>query len=783
MAEENSKQENSSLIEEVNYSDRKPSSSSQEMNSTVSDNFSDTKDDISDRRRSSDSQVSQSGQLVNEDESSTPTSGTDYQSCSNPSTPERATSSERRTSVTSTTDLMTNVKMSANVATKLNQMRVSVENLDVISQISCEDEISDTGATLPHQDSVAAGDSPQVVRKVSLTPSLRQIFPYISCLPFENNIVFCFVLSVWDNIVGPQTVYVWKRKSFPSQKTFDDLLDEKEDIEVGEESVEIDRVGSQLKRMSQGSVTQDNTSNSHDFKKVEKLHSRKLSTSVSLSENHTPVHGEKNHLNRSGNVSTTSRGNRKTSLPKEMKLYSKSLENVSAGKCYADQNLSQKDVQKSESVSGNRSTHRSGDAAEDERPVGHTKRTIDTSLRSASIASVDSASLDTDGQEFGGSWTCGRGRLRMAMVARYVTEHSVAVGQVGMSSEKITTSFLVVPHQGIIIVAARFIVIEDECGVPYCLSMVVPLDEYDYFLPLTQPVTTWLITIAASTRLLITKHGLEGGGMVRSKLVELCDVLVALRSASLDQYPLIPAGRPPDDRRLAEIILTSHLQTLGSTVVVADSPNAANKVVMWIAQFSDPSDLHVSRLCLSYTQWPFHPGLSIQGIVRSANGEVNLSAQKLIQSSRPLTVVDINRGTVKQTGAPDVHARRNNSALHQELLSLWHDLPDVSAPSESLLEPVRGAAPLVKRFLQDYDRLSSCENTVRQNFIRAFLRSLQYSALAVITWTQQEWSVQRRRSGYGSLRRALCSVFDYDDSDLRIILAQAELLQPGFYTY
>lgn len=77
------------------------------------------------------------------------------------------------------------------------------------------------------------------------------------------------------------------------------------------------------------------------------------------------------------------------------------------------------------------------------------------------------------------------------------------------------------------------------------------------------------------------QHGLKGGKLVKDKLVELCEVLVALRSASLDQYPLTPAGQPPDDRRFAEVILTSHLQTMGSTVVVADSPNAANKVRDW----------------------------------------------------------------------------------------------------------------------------------------------------------------------------------------------------------
>lgn len=44
-------------------------------------------------------------------------------------------------------------------------------------------------------------------------------------------------------------------------------------------------------------------------------------------------------------------------------------------------------------------------------------------------------------------------------------------------------------------------------------------------------------------------------------------------------------------------------------------------------------------------------------------------------------------------------------------------------------------------------------------------------------------SAQQRRSGYGSLRRALLSVFDMDELDLRVILAQAEILEPGFYSY
>ena len=57
----------------------------------------------------------------------------------------------------------------------------------------------------------------------------------------------------------------------------------------------------------------------------------------------------------------------------------------------------------------------------------------------------------------------------------------------------------------------------------------------------------------------------------------------------------------------------------------------------------------------------------------------------------------------------------------------------------SLFLPVKAVAPLVRKFLHDYDRLGSCEAAVQQNFITSFLRSLQYTALALITWTQHEW--------------------------------------------
>lgn len=156
----------------------------------------------------------------------------DYVSCTNSVLPEEA---ENNSSVVMPSEAACNVKMSANMATKLSQMRISRESLNDSTENSCEDMIDEVNEH-PHLGPEMQTSTPG--RGPSQKPVLRQVFPCNSCLPFENNIVFCFVLSVWDNIVGPQTVHVWKRKSFPTQKTFDDVF---EDVEVGEDLMNVRR--------------------------------------------------------------------------------------------------------------------------------------------------------------------------------------------------------------------------------------------------------------------------------------------------------------------------------------------------------------------------------------------------------------------------------------------------------------------------------------------------------------------------------------------------------------
>lgn len=157
----------------------------------------------------------------------------EYISCTNSVVPDEASS---RPSPVVPPEPTCNVKMSANMASKLNQMRESRESL--VDNTENGEDLIDEMHEQPHMDPDAQSASSN-----SQKPLLRQVFPCNSCLPFENNIVFCFVLSVWDNIVGPQTVNVWKRKSFPTQKTFDDLFEG--EVELGEDLTNIRRASIQ----------------------------------------------------------------------------------------------------------------------------------------------------------------------------------------------------------------------------------------------------------------------------------------------------------------------------------------------------------------------------------------------------------------------------------------------------------------------------------------------------------------------------------------------------------
>lgn len=90
-----------------------------------------------------------------------------------------------------------NLGMSKNIATQLNHLTLK-SNTKELCDLNCETSMNEL---CKHH----------AKRNLNLRSTPKQVFPNMPCLP-PDSIIFCFVVSVWDNIVGPQTVYVWHKK-------------------------------------------------------------------------------------------------------------------------------------------------------------------------------------------------------------------------------------------------------------------------------------------------------------------------------------------------------------------------------------------------------------------------------------------------------------------------------------------------------------------------------------------------------------------------------------------
>ncbi|KAL7637034.1 UNVERIFIED_CONTAM: hypothetical protein RMT77_012792 [Armadillidium vulgare] len=555
---------------------------------------------------------------------------------------------------------------SENIASnKCSRKGLYVSNNKVKNQISNEHE-SVSSEVLLVREPVNTSPSKKLLKQDSgIRATAKQVYPNIACLPVEENIIFCFLLSVWDDIVGPQAVYVWKKKA-------------------------------KLKKLKSFAY--------------EKCAAQSSSYDTILDEN-------------------------------SCKLVEPA----------------------------NRSSLRSSS----EKVAGQNK----SSLLNLNSVTGSSRRRSTSSENDGNKDVLESPKLCLSTVIQYVTEHTVCVAEsTKWKGNKLVSSLLSVPQQNVIVFSVRFLILEEGVGVPYCLSAVIPRQDEPLLLPALNVFKEAMHRIAVKIRLFISKDGLSGGGQIRSDLQELCTMLSSLNKASLEQYSLGTFVRMPDDRRFAEKMLTSHFQTMGTSLVIADSPNEANKIVMWLGQFLPKEDRATSRISLSDLFWPFQPGVVVQAVIRSPN----MSSSKLLDSMRPLTLIDLNSNSVRQMTPMNIHSKNSSATFRMQLMALWYSLDHAPAPSYSLFETVETPAPLVKRFLHEYDTLASCDLSVKKAYRETFMRSLYYMALAVITWTKKEWSKEKKKNDGKSIFQALCSAFNLEEADMKIILAFAESLQSGF---
>jgi len=232
----------------------------------------------------------------------------------------------------------------------------------------------------------------------------------------------------------------------------------------------------------------------------------------------------------------------------------------------------------------------------------------------------------------------------------------------------------------------------------------------------------------------------------------------------------------PFDFESVSRAVTSHLQTHGCTVVTGNDEETVNMFVESLALFLGPKER--KRASLSVSGRDYVPDLLLQGIV---GNEVLLSDDKVISSTLPVTWVDLERHTVKQT-----HPFHEYSVLRKEFICLDVDRLVGQAPPQEqnmwsardgLFRPLKSYSPLVNRMLVEVFRLP---HGLREGYITQAMRLLTRKAVVLIKYVEAELA-HSNTLGEGVVKRIRVDLALTSEADFSVLLGIAEKLKPGIY--
>ncbi|XP_049845723.1 guanine nucleotide exchange factor C9orf72-like isoform X2 [Schistocerca gregaria] len=342
--------------------------------------------------------------------------------------------------------------------------------------------------------------------------------------------------------------------------------------------------------------------------------------------------------------------------------------------------------------------------------------------------------------------TCNIDRIR---AIRYVTNHTVSQAA---ETSAMGPKIFVVSDLHIIAQSLTFgvRVHRGQRRLPHSISVLVSLSQYSSFLELRCLCHQWLIRTAArlQTQLqdpfncapFITNDKLDGW------MMELCYMLVSVKSCGF--------GTVPDrysseilDHPLIERALTSHLQTFGCTVVMGTSATDIN-----------------------------------QGLLLDEFGCRELCSAELSSNPYPVTAVDLTQtsqiGAVKQTFLLPC----NSDGCLVNAQGRVHATDDTGVHG-SILHPVKDSASLVQELLKDLRRLQPPDWAKVVTLFVQKISTMAHCLLSQIHCLRYAEIVSSSVFGSPPHRHFLMKCLNLEDSDFRIVLAAAEKLKPGVYSY
>ncbi|KAI9283665.1 C9orf72-like protein family-domain-containing protein [Umbelopsis sp. AD052] len=202
------------------------------------------------------------------------------------------------------------------------------------------------------------------------------------------------------------------------------------------------------------------------------------------------------------------------------------------------------------------------------------------------------------------------------------------------------------------------------------------------------------------------------------------------------------------DNEFVARLITSHLQTHGSTLVVGTNITTMNMVINTLALFLFPEER--DRSSHTRKEHQYMPDLYAQGVLAQVVDQMDANLDFLVlESPEPTTLVDLSRLTIEQTAVLPEYSRvrtefyrleeahLEESALHAET-NAWR-LPALEDESlewtRQIFHTAKGIAPCVASMLKEIDRMPL---TMREAFVRQWRRGLLRKALAVIKFLEDQ---------------------------------------------
>ncbi|KAI8081719.1 C9orf72-like protein family-domain-containing protein [Halteromyces radiatus] len=335
-------------------------------------------------------------------------------------------------------------------------------------------------------------------------------------------------------------------------------------------------------------------------------------------------------------------------------------------------------------------------------------------------------------------------------------------GEMGRTLSDIEPKWLILHQQALVCTAFLF---QDPSSLSLCsLVMVVPVrylrNFSKYFKVLSQRVPRQLIDVLVRLRKLYRRLNISWSitldYFANVHLIPFVQSVMDLESVSLptewlkishtllarDTKPIINADF------LAQII-TSHLQTYGSTLLIGKNLTFMNTVINTLALFLSSEEK--SRSSHARKHHKYMPDLYLQGLLLQDMEDMKIRLETaLLKSPVPTTLVDLNKLQVKQTllqpgyrqlmyQCHDVFLNR----LEDDLYMYTTTGGNIKSHTESsqkrplTLQPTKDIAPMIQSLLDETFQLPT---RMREAYIRQWRRGLIKQATALVKFIEDETS-------------------------------------------